>query len=90
MGNPDDDSVSADLDDDQISICSGGVFSETASVVSQLSNASASNEANLPMSKIDLSQVGNKKRRSALYQKLRSEQKKVACYSLESGTTSFL
>lgn len=77
MDDQSDDSLVLNLEDDQLSICSGGIFSETASVITQQSNESTVTETNASKSKIDLSQIGNKKRRTALYQKQRAEHKKV-------------
>ena len=64
-----------DLDDDQISILSGGVFSDTASVL--MPNDATNAQEKLLKRKIDLSDIKNKKRRSALFSKLKKEEKKV-------------
>ncbi|CAK8688940.1 ribosome production factor 1-like [Clavelina lepadiformis] len=63
-----------EVDDDQVSICSGGVFSDIASVSSLDLTTSSSTDGN--QLSWNISQIRNKQKRAAAYVKLRREQRK--------------
>jgi len=68
--------MSEESEDDQISICSGGIFSDNMSITSQ-SDVTSNDVPSATRPKVDLSLIRNKQKRSALYQKLKKEAKKV-------------
>ena len=68
--------MSEETEDDQISICSGGIFSDNMSIVTQ-SDTRTGDRPTASRPKVDLTLIRNKQKRSALYQKLKKETQKV-------------
>ena len=68
--------MSEEAEDDRISICSGGIFSDNMSITTQ-HDASSADKPPATRPKVDLSLIRNKQKRSALYQKLKKERNKV-------------
>ena len=68
--------MAAETEDDQISISSGGIFSDNASFIAP-ADATAANENDVKRPKFDISLIRNKQRRSEAFQKFKREAKKV-------------